>query len=1284
MEGLTIGGAVSAAKNALNSAGWVWDKLAKLRGDFGLFWKHFERSLSNQPHDVPWEQLERYRLDAEFIGRVTLVVTRWDRTARSELEAMLRKDLDPIIGGRFKTEEELAAHILDAVLESAYHTAVELEKEPRQILGAIDSSHEALAEHITREVRSASTEHHAERIEDIAAIVRREIERSEADKAAKAETHAREASAGQSPATQPIQSLAQRGDPDKSPEDLVAELASEDSKGAEHLRGLLEQGGAMAVVVFVRGREGPGDGDSLSFLVTAARIAVQVGAFAEAGEAYLWASRLEGLDDHARARQLVRAASMAQLHSGEERFRQLLEEARRLASDHPGLAIAEARSSRDGQWMLDRLADVTPENDHERALLHVTRAQARLALGDENLAAEELDEARSADPTSISVREFASILPVVVAQRRTARGEQVDRGVLARAAQGFESLRPGLERQARWDESAQLAARAAEAFALAEDFAKAAGVLGSVKRAEQLGFEARTDLARTALITRRPELVYDFIDESDTQPEARLLRADAQVLGEDPEVRRQAVETLIELLAEEDEEVRRTAAFALLAAAAIEEDVDWNEEAAATLAAVHPVNVAVFRAEHLRLRGEPEEAENVLLPHAAEKQALRLLRDYAAQSGEWDKAQDRSRSLMRDRPSARDRLTNAEIMRRAEGNDSAKAEFLAVARDASVHDDLRNRAFGVVMEMVGENRNYTAIRELAGEWHHEIPSSLDATWNLAFALARLAEHREAYSLAADNALEAQTLQQARLLAEILYRGAPKDEAVRRLEELSTQFGREEEMEALLIMTFLDAEQDGIQLDDGLTGEVGERFRSFPDRFPNSKVLWRVEAPETGDEWHELLASMHADSALAQQEVREQITNGEAPVNALAVVSPVNEVGSAWARRDTLPMGFAISILDAHERAIAVEAIGGAAIWDPSSLFTTGGFGKALEDKIKAALPGSSIVNETLEDADSAVTGPSSPGRSATELGYDPDAGRPFVEHIAAEEVERQSLRAQGMLRLAKELDLQPAAGDGVDEELVSLLNDQEGPRAWKPFLGTVMLAQRTERPVFSDDRWIRQFAHEHGIKAFGTLALLDALRDKGIISAEERTRARLRLAASQAWGVCLTTSEMVEAARSVDWDISRALEGAFRDRAVWRSRPGDRIQEIVAFLQVAYDEAPATVGKWLERMIEVGTEIAPHLEPSWWSHSVLVMAWGVDQSTPAMPDEAFHALVEHVKTLPLHLRTLGFDPVLGPMTEILKYFETESAAVRSAVLKRLLGRLRDPDQLRAFLHFVDK
>ena len=56
------------------------------------------------------------------------------------------------------------------------------------------------------------------------------------------------------------------------------------------------------------------------------------------------------------------------------------------------------------------------------------------------------------------------------------------------------------------------------------------------------------------------------------------------------------------------------------------------------------------------------------------------------------------------------------------GDPQAEAEFLALARDSTLPDDLRNGAFGGAIEVVGNGRNYTAIKDLATEWVAAIPS----------------------------------------------------------------------------------------------------------------------------------------------------------------------------------------------------------------------------------------------------------------------------------------------------------------------------------------------------------------------------------------------------------------------------------------------------------------------------------------------------------------------------------------------------------------------------------
>ena len=1273
MSPLSISAAVGAARQGLQAADWGWEKFKLSRGDYGLFWQAFEGRVSNQEHDIPWEQLQRYQLDPDFIGRVTVLIDSGDLTAKAEIREIFVRDLDPITSGRFETKEKLADQLLKAVVDSAVETATEVGKGERQQFGAIESVFDS----VTQGVQLAPDAQ-----EELLAKFRGVLEQFEAEKAAKAGQQAQEASAARAGERRPLGSLAERGDPGKSAEDLVAELADEDPDGAQRLEDLLKEGGPMEVVVFLRGRQGPEEGDTLAFLVTAARIAAQIGQFAEAEEAYVWASRLDDLEDNTRARQLVRAAAMAQVHAGEDRFRERLDQARALAPEHPGLAIAEARASRDGKWVLNRVANVAPENAQETALLHITRAQAHLALGDEQSATAELEEARLADRSNVAVREFESILPVVLAQDQLRRGQRANRRALLEAAEGFASLRQGLEEKARWDEAAQFAARTAEAYALAEEFEQAEAVIASVKRPDQLGPEARTDLGRAALVTRRPELVLSFIEADDLRPEARLLRAEAEALGGDATARQAAVASLAELLEADDEAIRQNAAFALLAASATEDDVAWNEDAAKLVAAARPMTAALLRAEHLWRNGEHEAAVEALLPHAGERQALRRLRDYAAQDKDFEKALDRSRSLIKQEPNALDRLTHAAILRDSGDEAEAKKEWRAIAEDKDLADQHRADAFRSLMELVGP-RDYGAMRDLARDWHDQLPKSTEAVWHLAYALARLAEHAEAYKLLTDNEAEARNLDQAQLVSEVLYRGAPKEEAVPRLDALSSSFERPEQLEGLLFMAFLEAEQEGIEFDEDLAKEIAERFNAFPERFPDSKLMSRVELPDTAEGLTELLRELHGESAEAQARVQKQIADGELPVAALAVVSTVKEVGAAWARLRSLPMSFAIPALDQHERAIAADALGGAAIWDPTSLCIAGGLGPEIEAKIKAALPGSMIANETLDDAAAASTGPGRRGRSETEMGYNPSAEQGFIEEIPAEEVERQRLRAEGMLRLAKELDVQPAPGQDADQDLVKLLDDPEESHAWKTFIGTVMLAERTKRPIYSDDRWIRKFAHEHGLRAFGTLALLDVMRERGMLEETARTQARLRLSASGGWGVALTPEEMALSAREAAWDISAAVTGAFWDRATWRGRPGERMEEFVALFQFAYDEAPETLGKWLRRAISAGTTMFPHLSSQWWVRTLLLLAWGIEQPKPTVSQAAFHALIEEVKSLPPYLTGRpANDPVLAAMDETLSYFAGMPGEVRAYVFRRLQRRLPGLDGARAIHKFV--
>lgn len=156
----------------------------------------------------------------------------------------------------------------------------------------------------------------------------------------------------------------------RAPRDPIAALRDQDAVAADLLQEILDGGGAFAVATAIKQgqlEEGPPE-----LLVAAAKLVADAGFTAEAESAYLRAARLLE-EPRARARQYVRASAMATLQRAPDRSKRHMDAARELAPDHPALLLAEARTSSDSQFMLDHVADVEPESDTERALLHQTR-----------------------------------------------------------------------------------------------------------------------------------------------------------------------------------------------------------------------------------------------------------------------------------------------------------------------------------------------------------------------------------------------------------------------------------------------------------------------------------------------------------------------------------------------------------------------------------------------------------------------------------------------------------------------------------------------------------------------------------------------------------------------------------------------------------------------------------------------------------------------------------------------------------------------------------------------
>jgi tetratricopeptide (TPR) repeat protein len=1032
--------------------------------------------------------------------------------------------------------------------------------------------------------------------------------------------------------------------------------------------------GAVSLAAAVR--EDTFDDGITDLLVAAARILAKTVFLAEAETAFLVAARLTD-DPRDKARQLTRASGLAALQGAPERSGRHLDGARRLVPDHPAVLIAEARASADSQFALEHLAGVEPENDRERAVLHQTRAQALLHQGDEDDAREEFALAKQADAGNEMVVEFGAVLSMAAAHRRLKEGEAVDPVPLREAASVFEDLAAEIGGQGRLDEAAQLLARAAEALLIAHEPGEAARVLRSVVDPRSLKLESVLYLGEVAGMAGRPDLVLELVPADADATPARLLRADAEAQGEDPQDRSSAVRVLKGLLDDADANIARRAAFAVLAASVEFEDVAWDEAAAAIVAAEKADVEVAMRAERALLLGNPGEAQRILLPQAGNTVALRRLRDYAALAGEWEKAKDRSRELIRRERDPRDRLALAETFRKLNERSDAEREFTALAGDASLAAEIRESAFRALAEIPGANRDYEAIRAVSQEWHEALPASPNAMWNLMFALARLSRHADAWTIAQTANLIADTEPRAALYGEILSRAAPRADALKRLIEISDRFGRRvEAVEALIITTSLDAEAENLAFDDGTERRVRETFATFSKRFPESRMIRSMPAPQTPEEIANFFTTLAGNTPQLQHEIGEAIVAGRAPVNALAALSS-GSIGKTWSRLRALPIGFGMEERDGADREAAREALGGAAVWDSSSLFVVLGLGEQIADAIRASLPGSTVVTETLEDVDGDMR---APGKPSGETLHTP-AGDFGVRDIPAEEVAQERRRAEQALLAVKLFEVQPALGADADSDLSREYKSSESGPEFRAVFGTLLLAQRTGRPVFSDDRFIREVARSFGLKTFGTLALLDIMAEDGIITAEARKAARRNLAAIGAWGVGLARDELIVVGVEDGFALTRTTAGALRDRARWRANPSLAWLEVLPFLLAAHAQSPDAFRGWVLRALDSAQTSFPEMGRAWSVEIMLVVAWS-QAVAEEVPDEFFQALVEEAKRLPWWLTETGYDPVLGPLSKMLTLVGVSDVHERFGIFRLLVPRLRASDQFRAVLAFA--
>jgi tetratricopeptide (TPR) repeat protein len=961
------------------------------------------------------------------------------------------------------------------------------------------------------------------------------------------------------------------------------------------------------------------------------RLAAAAGDWAQAEQAFLSAADVAS---GPRAIFLVRAHDVARADGRGDDAAKHLADAKLLEPELVAVRLGELDEIDDPTEQLRLLDELQPTSDGERALVARARtdALARLRRYDEALG--QLDVVIENRATRMAGLDRRAGITVLQQGEALAEGREPDRAALRLAAEDSARLGDRLRARGRLAESGQCVARAADALALAGDSAQALKLIGQLTAGERETEGVRLAACQAAIHARNPKLALAFLGpEADWSAEERYAAAHALVLSDDSAATARAVQIAREALDAGREPER--AAFVLLMAAMNDTEIPWPQDAAAIVEARDPVMHAQMRAERLLAEDRVDEAEEVLLAHADDVEVMRTIADRHLAAERWPAALAVAERLIKASGRGDDRMRRAGALRGLGRRDALLAELRSLAEDAAQPDELRQRAFRALSAEVA-SRDYPELARLSEEWRTALPDDPDALAQSIFSLARLARHGEALELIAERDMEPRTVAEAQLMAEVFFRAAPPLDAARRIAALSDHFDRPEPLEGLLLMASVRAPK----ADAELAQRIGETYRTFEQRFPDSQAIRSLTFDEDNPEaFLEMIREQLRDRRERANQLHTDVRRGDAAL-ALLAAGTGSHIGEITLRLEALPLGYGIRELDEHELQSAREAIGQLAVWDPVSLTVVAGLPETVRRLILARLPGSSIATSTLAEVDAAVgalTGSAEQGVMSLE------GEQVAMSTIPAEQLDREREILTGALALARDhmlplVDVDPAAPDALDV-VVGADELDETLATWP---ATVSVARRQGAAVYSDDRFVRLSARREGVPAFGTLALLTVLGERGALSEEQLAEQRLALGRRGAWGLRPSGEELGQLAAEHGWQPTGGWAQALADPAAWLNEPDYQLRLNVEFLRQLHGVQPDALEAWAARVVDLGRHASSAFDADDVAVGLLVYGW---LSPGAFADLNAHraftlALVRALRAAARRLHVAAFDDLV--------------------------------------------
>jgi tetratricopeptide (TPR) repeat protein len=887
----------------------------------------------------------------------------------------------------------------------------------------------------------------------------------------------------------------------------------------------------------------------------------------------------EGADP---VRGLAWAAGAADLRSDSGARDALLQKARALNERHPSLLLVEARVSQDPRQRLEILDRVVPRDDVQRVALESARAHAHFEAGNIDAAFAAVGRAKAVDEDDLLAAEVEAAL--IVADAREGKGLTWHNAETA--VSDLTRVRDRLRAANRFDLSAEVAGKIAQVHLL---FGGGPGDIRGIVSSlapEERGRDEAALLAASLLASGEATAALELLPEAPRAEYARFVFASA-LLRTDPErFLRDGVPIMDQLLTAQDEALRLEAAWLRAGASLLDTPAPVSEMAMTVLDERDPVRARLHRAG-VAARADAAEADAILAAGGEQPELLIERARLAADKGDWASAIPLYRRVSQLDPTPINKLAFADALREANELDAARDDALAIARRGDYPPHVRTTAYKLAYGLLQRGGDLEAQAALAEEWLDFDDSDRQLLWSYVWSLARLARYRDARSVIERRGLHP-GVQEAELFAEVLIHTSPPEEALEKLVALADQLPEEVRgIEAGL--AFLTLSADVSKVSPEMIERAAERLQSYPERFTDAPI--ERFAIDPADPLREIRPHLER-RARAVAEISEALTQGEVPLAAVAATVG-RDIGTLLLGLNWLPLGFGNVALDELELQDARNAIGNPVVWESTSINIAGGLGRGLFGKIKAAFQTPTIAQAVVDDARLGARDALTADPTAT-LRIDPTTGETVFHEYAPGELDREKHRAASVLGLLEGLAVVPNIDEATEGEVGTWV--REAGHLDNPALATaeatLAVAERTGRPVYSDDPVLRGHVKGIGVGAFGTACLLGAMLERNMVERGEVDEAIATLLRSGAQGIPINAYDPAAAARAADWCVTSDLRAFLLDRRRWNNDFEENLKRWHRFLRIASTEATfPQFQRWVFRVVDAMMLALPDNEP---------------------------------------------------------------------------------------------